>query len=195
MPIVFDTGASMSLTPLREDFDGELKVPPITQMHGLKGAVKVIGMGRVSWTVFDALGVVRVIKTMAYLVPEGNIRLFSPQVYFQENGNGSGEIAKDGVKLVLSDGTTMCFPLNKNNNLPFMLTRHRPLVGVSMADAEFLQSFEQVSACLSVADETNQNLTASQRELLLWHHRLYHCALHVKWQNKHEEERKYLEMC
>jgi hypothetical protein len=89
MPIVFDTGASMPLTPLREDFDGELKAPPITQMHGLKGAVKVIGMGRVSWTVFDALGVVRVIKTMACLVPEGNIWLFSPQVYFQENGIGS----------------------------------------------------------------------------------------------------------
>jgi hypothetical protein len=86
MPIVFDTGASMSLSPLREYFEGELKTPPIPQMHGFKGAVKVIGMGRVSWTIFDVYGVVRVIKTMAYLVPEGNIRLFSPQVYMQENG-------------------------------------------------------------------------------------------------------------
>jgi hypothetical protein len=49
-------------------------------------------------------------------------------------------------------------------------------------DAEFLQSFEQVSACLSVADETNQNLTAPQKELLLWHHRLAHANLQwVQW--------------
>jgi hypothetical protein len=77
IPIVFDTGASMSLTPLREDFEGEVGVPPITTMHGLQGAVKVVGVGKVSWTVFDAYGVVRVIKTTAYLVPEGNIRLFT----------------------------------------------------------------------------------------------------------------------
>jgi hypothetical protein len=67
MPIIFDTGASMSLTPLREDFEGELTPPPITRMHGLNGAVKVIGMGKASWTVFDVHGIVRVIKTMACL--------------------------------------------------------------------------------------------------------------------------------
>jgi hypothetical protein len=43
-------------------------------------------------------------------------------------------------------------------------------------------SFEQVSACLSVADETNQNLTSPQRELLLWHHRLAHANFQwVQW--------------
>jgi hypothetical protein len=119
---------------------------------------------------------------MAYLVPEGNIQLFSPQVYFQENGNGSGRITKDGVELVLADGTPMYFPLHKSNNLPFLLIRHKPLVGVSRSDAEFLQRFEQVSACLSVAYETNQDLTEPQKELLLWHHRLAHANFQwVHW--------------
>jgi hypothetical protein len=58
-------------------------VPPIKSMHGLKDKVKVIGVGKVSWTVFDAFGVLRVIKTTAYLVPEGSVRLLSPQVYLQ----------------------------------------------------------------------------------------------------------------
>jgi hypothetical protein len=58
IPIVFDTGASMSLTPLREDFEGEVTAPLIKSMHGLKDEVKVIGVGKVSWTVFDAFGVV-----------------------------------------------------------------------------------------------------------------------------------------
>jgi hypothetical protein len=79
-------------------------------------------MGKVSWTVFDACEVVTVIKTIAYLVPEGNIRLFSPQVYFQENGIGSGRLDKDRVELILADGTPMYFPLNKSKTLPFMIT-------------------------------------------------------------------------
>jgi hypothetical protein len=63
-----------------------------------------------------------------------------------------------------------------------MLTRHKPFIGVSRSDAEFLRSFEQVSAYLLVADETNQNLTAPQRELLLWHHRLAHVNFQwVQW--------------
>jgi hypothetical protein len=182
MPIVFDTGASILLTPLRADFEGELTPPPITEMHGLKGAIKVIGMSKVSWTVFDSCGVVRAVRTTAYLVPEGNIRLFSPQVYFQENGSGSGKITGEGVELVMTDGTPMYFPLNQGNNLPLILTRHKLLVGISRLDAEFLQSFEQVSACLSVADKTNQNLTVSQRELLMWHHRLAHANFQwVQW--------------
>jgi hypothetical protein len=83
---------------------------------------------------------------------------------------------------VLKDGTTMYFPYNRGSNLPLMLTRSTPMVGLTVHDAEFLHSYERVSACLSVADETNQNLTASQRELLLWHHRLAHANLQwIQW--------------
>jgi hypothetical protein len=58
-----------------------------------------------------------VIKSTVYLVPEGSIRLLSPQMYFQENGAGSGKITKDGVELVLKDRTTMYFPYNRGSNL------------------------------------------------------------------------------
>lgn len=182
MPIVFDTGASMSVMPLREDFEDELEAPPITSMQGLKDKVNVIGVGKVSWTVFDMHGITRTIKTRAYLVPDGNIRLLSPQTYFQENGTGSAKVTKEGVELVVSDGTRMVSPYNPGSNLPLMLTRTQTVVGLARSDTEYLADYNQVSACLSVVDEVNQNLTSSQKELSLWHQRLGHANFQwVQW--------------
>lgn len=184
LPIIFDTGASMSVTPLRSDFEGELETPSISSLRGLKDEVKVIGIGKVSWNVYDLHGVVRTIKTKAYLVPEGNIRLLSPQTYFQENGTVSGRITAQGIELETSDGTIMHFPYECNSNLPLMLTRRQStVVGLTYYDGEFLSSQHQVRACLSVADEANhQNITAAQKELLLWHQRLAHANFQwVQW--------------
>jgi hypothetical protein len=111
LPIVFDTGCSISVSPFREDFIGERSKPPTDSLQGLKGKVKIVGVGRVNWTVFDVYGVTRTIKMRAvfdvygvtstikmraFNVPEGNIWLFSPQMYFQENDKGAGEITSTG---------------------------------------------------------------------------------------------------
>jgi hypothetical protein len=114
LPIVFDTGFSMSVTPLRQAFIGDLEPSPTESLQGLKGKVKVVGVGRVSWTVFDLHGITRTIKTRAYFIPDANIRLFSPQSYFQENKKGSGEITADGITLETLDG--MDLPSNITNN-------------------------------------------------------------------------------
>jgi hypothetical protein len=104
---------------LREDFIGK---PPTDSLQGLKGKVKVVGIGRVNWTVFDVYGVTWTIKTTVYYIPKGNIRLFGPQMYFQENGKGSGEITTKGIKLTVPDRTRLTFPYNNQSNIPLMLT-------------------------------------------------------------------------
>jgi hypothetical protein len=43
MPIVFDTGASISVSPLCDDFIGDLQPAPYSTLKGLKGTIKVIG--------------------------------------------------------------------------------------------------------------------------------------------------------
>jgi hypothetical protein len=108
LPIVFDTGCSMSVTP---NFIGDLEPSPTESLQGLKGKVKVVGVGRVSWTVFDLHGITRTIKTKAYFIPDGNIRLFSTQSYFQENKGGSGEITANGITLDTSN-----LPSHTTNN-------------------------------------------------------------------------------
>jgi hypothetical protein len=47
---------------------------------------------------------------MAHFVPEAKIRLFSPQVYFQENNGSTCELTKDKIKLSLPEGTDLEFP-------------------------------------------------------------------------------------
>jgi hypothetical protein len=57
--------------------------------------------------------------------------------------------------------------------LPFQQTS----IGLTMDDVALMISPELLFSHLSVADETNQNLTSSQKELLKWHWRLGHANM------------------
>jgi hypothetical protein len=78
--------------------------------------------------------------------------------------------------LTLADGTSLEFPYNNGSNLPLMLPNHQVHIGATRIDKNFLQSAECLSTFLSVAHETNQNINASQKELLLWHWKLGHAS-------------------
>jgi hypothetical protein len=82
LPIVIDSGATLSLTPNRSDFIGELRPAPMAELNGLSSTTAVEGFGTVEWTIRDLFGTMRTICTQAYYVPQATIRLFSPQAYF-----------------------------------------------------------------------------------------------------------------
>ena len=83
-PVVLDTGASFSLSPYKSDFVGPLRRSDVPSLKGLSATTTVEGIGTVEWTIRDVFGLVRTIRVSAYYVPQATIRLFSPQVYFQE---------------------------------------------------------------------------------------------------------------
>ena len=184
-PVVIDTGASMSITPNLSDFVTPLHACKITELNGLSHKSPVLGEGKVEWTVRDVFGSVRTIQTMAYYVPSASIRLLSPQTYFQEHR--AGRLISDWQKATfeLSDGSVLQFPYTNQGNLPMMLTEPDPevtnMVGLTMADISFLAGVTDhgspFSIFLSVADETNQNLTPTQKELLEWHWKLGHANM------------------
>lgn len=87
MPVVIDTGASVSLTPVLSDFIGPLVPTQLTELKGLTAKTHVVGKGMVEWPIRDYWNVPGVIKTSAYYVPDASIRLFSPQSFFQEHEN------------------------------------------------------------------------------------------------------------
>jgi hypothetical protein len=136
-------------------------------LHGLKGKVKVVGMGRVSCTIFDVHGITCTIKTQAYYIPEDAIRLFSPQTYFRENG-GSCEVTAENITMMISNGTKLTLPSNAMFNIPLMLTREQTTVGLTAHDVEYLSNCFNVASYLSVANEMNQNIMAEPKELLKW---------------------------
>jgi hypothetical protein len=113
LPIVLDTGASTSLTPILSDFIGPLEPAPLSEIRGLTATTKVVGRGKVQWTIRDYWNVTGVIETDAYYVPDASIRLFSPQFYFQEYQH-TGRCIIQGMKttLELPDKTILEFPYN-----------------------------------------------------------------------------------
>ena len=174
LPIVIDSRASCSLTPNKHDFIGDIHPATINKLRGLSNTTKVLGVGTVEWTIRDIFGAVRTLKTEAYYVPEANIRLFSPQTYFHEQQKGQLVMNHNSTMLSLADGSTLVFPYNSQNNLPLMLPSPSHNVGLTFEDACVLGDGFSARTFLSVADETNQNLTASQKELLIWHWKLGH---------------------
>jgi hypothetical protein len=114
-------------------------------------------------------------------VPEGSIRLFSPQVYFQEQRRGHAKIGATGLSWTLTDNTILRFPYAGGSNIPIMLTKKgsAPTVGLTYNDLRPLTDTVLVTTYLGVADEANQNLTLSQKELLRWHWRLGH--INLQW--------------
>jgi hypothetical protein len=179
LPIVIDSGASFLVSPTISDFVGAIQPCYTTHLNGLKGKINVVGEGDVEWTVQDIFGTTRKLCSTAYYIPDASVRLFSPHTYFQKWSAGSFKMDYKGTYLTLKDVTTLAFPYNAGSTLPLMLTtqyfkRSANFVGLSYADTQQLADTNQMHTFMSVADEATQNLTISQKELLLWHQRLGH---------------------
>ena len=180
IPVVIDTGASFSLTPVLKDFVGAIEASDVTSLNGLQGQTPVKGVGLVEWTIRDMFGYVRKIRTRAYYVPDAQVRLYSPQSHFQREGGGSLSVSKDSVILQFKDRSRMEFPFQDNSNLPMMLPDACFEPGLNFEEASMLSSPGFVkNQFLNVADERNVNLAPAQKELLQLHQKLGHA--HFGW--------------
>jgi hypothetical protein len=84
LPVIVDTGASISLTPNIFDFIGPIRPPSTQKLLGIGDGCDVDGEGVIEWQIRDVLGTIRTIRTYGYFVKQAPIRLFSPQTYFKE---------------------------------------------------------------------------------------------------------------
>ena len=171
LPIMIDTGASISLTANYNDFIGPIRSATITELQGLSNTTRVHGVGKVEWTVRDVFGTTWTIKTEAYYIPDATVRLFSPQTYICEQQKGHLQLDHTSTNLQLLDGSTLQFPYNTNSNLPLMLPALPHHIGLTFDDACTLGDGHSVHNYMSVADESNQNLTSAQKELFVENNR------------------------
>jgi hypothetical protein len=88
LPIVINSGATLSLSPNQSDFITKLEPAPMTELNSLGSTMAIEGFGTVEWTIHDLFGTTWTICTQAYYVPQATIRLLSPQAYFQETNAG-----------------------------------------------------------------------------------------------------------
>ena len=178
VPIVIDTGASLSLTPFKEDFISPIE-PVDGEMTGIKSAIAIKGQGLVEWHVADHKGQDVIIRATAYWVPEADIRLFSTQSYFQEHEGGRliQETNRIVVDLPNSQGDiSLEFPYHPVSNLPLMLLdqSENDVVGLTCRQRANLGS--TASDAYGILSDQNLNLSPAQKELLLWHNRLGHAG-------------------
>ena len=177
-PIVIDTGCSLSLTPHLEDFVTDLREATVTEMKGIGNTVAVNGIGTAEWAVRDIFGRIAVIRTECYHVPSADIRLFSPQTYFQEHDGGDCVVSKDKVTIRFKDGSEAEFPYNHGSNLPLMLEDwsvcHGGLTAYNVYE---VKAKDLIRSARGLLDDTNTNLNGAQKELLLWHYRLCHAGM------------------
>ena len=172
-PIVLDSGASFSISPFEADFDGPIDSTAAKEMKGIADSLRIKGVGTVSWPIRDVFGRTRTVTTQAFYVPDADIRLFSPQHLFQEKQSGRCIIDHLKTTLELPDGSQLQFPYCPGNNLPLMFTDQCERVGLAEVDIPNPSGLQTVFDLIA---EENANLTAAQKELLLWHCRCGHAG-------------------
>lgn len=182
MPCIWDTGASIGLTPFKSDFIDYQKLENV-HVKDIARKNKVLGVGTVMWKFFTRSGREVFLPLVCYHVEHAEIRLMSPQQYFKNHG-GSATISDHTVSMTLPDGEIIDIPIDPRSNLPMIRnvqtsSKQQRDMGPHLMSAHVGNTFEpfnksqkrhRINQC--VADETNQNLSAPQKELLLWHWRL-----------------------
>ena len=168
--VIWDSGASMSITHDKRDFVGPLKPPGLqTQLKGIAKGLRIEGHGHVLWAMHDAEGMLRLIKLPAYYVPKSKVRLLSTtsllQTYHSEKLTGQADrLVLSGSKGDPTKGAVTA-KVNPLNNLPTSLAYRYD----DLSTAE-----DALTTIISTVDDSNLNLTEAEKELLRWHYRLGH---------------------
>ena len=170
IPIIFDSGASISITPDKKDFIRFDANTDGTTLSGITSTAICKGKGTIKLTVLDDNGSKRDIITEALYVPAAKVKLLSVQRYIIKAKNKSNfTIDEKGCVFTFPStqgGGKLTFDLDSNNMLPQTPTIkqwRRKLV----KKANTMQTFTMVAA-------ENLNLDQSQKQLLEWHYKLGH---------------------
>ena len=83
LPIVFDSGANVLVTPPRKDF--KMFTPATAKFHNISGNILVLGSGVIKLDIYDNKVHYYVIWTLAYLLPNSCVCLFSIQTFLGQN--------------------------------------------------------------------------------------------------------------
>ena len=172
IPVVFDSGASISITPERTDFVEFSANVDGTTLTGITSSAICKGKGLIELTVLDDNGSKKYIKTEALYVPEAKVKLLSIQRYCSKvKGGARFSVDSEGCVFEFprsEGGGKLTFDLESNNMLPQTLT-------VKQWSRKLIKGKEKsdIKTFTVVATE-NLNLDSSQKQLLEWHYRLGH---------------------
>lgn len=184
--LIFDTGASTSISPFRDDFVDFHPDQSSTTLQGVSSTTPVAGRGTIRINVTDDKGFSKTISTPALYVPGATVRLLSIQSYCRQFPqqrcslliNDSGAIFSFPSSL---GGGTITFDLGSNGNLPKTpASTFSPIVPAY--SAAHLPTHYTPQPAFAILSPDNANLSNAQKLLLDLHWRLMHINLGwVQW--------------
>ena len=190
--IICDSGASLSCVGNQVEFETLTKHVTPTELKGIAAGLEIKGEGTVRYDVHDETGTVIQLVAKAYWVPQlKNTRLLSPQSLSTTTGEivtllchgelpqGISSFAELQVRPHSTDwqrnppSQRIIIPYHPGTNLP-------EIRGILPSERQ--RQMFALTGALHVTDESNRNLTASQKELLKWHYRLGHVGFQwLQW--------------
>ena len=170
--IIWDTGASVCVTPDRDDFLDYSIASDIKSVKGVGGASACVkGQGNVLWKVIDAQGTLRSLKLKAYHIPKSSARLLSTHVLLSTY---KGEkISVDEASLTLSGAPG---DPSRGSVLAVNCSVSRLPTTTGYKYDNTPASASSVFHSVSTVHDDNKNLSEAQKELLRWHQRLGHLS-------------------
>ena len=171
-PVVWDSGASLSISLDCDDFIGPIKKPTIaTILKGIAKGLQIQGQGHVSWTIQDTNGQLRSLKVPAFYVPACGACLLSTSSLLQMYPDERILFEEGSAMLRGAQGSlprrSIIARVNPKNNLPTSIAYQYGGVTITT---------NALASTISVVDDLNGNLSEPEKELLRWHFCLGHLA-------------------
>jgi hypothetical protein len=173
VPLVIDSGASITVTPYETDFITPIRPVQNTEITGIASGLQVKGIGTVSYSFHNDAGELQTLNIKECLyVPQCTARLLCPR-QIPSNTSCSKDIfiAGEDKALLICFGKPKTVPYDSLTNLPLLFTA----LGIS--------SFTRFCANQGIIDTSPSenpfcyNMTPRQQKKLQLHER---CA-HVHW--------------
>ena len=185
--LIVDSGASVCISPHRSDF--LTYTTSKMRIKDLSSSNTVAGEGLLPWKVEDVTGRIVNLELHGYHIPGVEVRLLSPQVLLLTFGGHTTQTTHK-IEVCLANGMILHSHLCPRSRLPLLpfvpeINHHS-----FWADA-FAYSADDVATTKSILGSANQNLSGSQKELLLWHQCLSHA--NSAWIQSLMRVRKWLE--
>ena len=172
-PVIWDSGATKSISPYKSDFIGKIEPAPLgLRIRGIAQGLKVEGVGKVAWSVTDQNNKLRTIIVPAFYVPSAGARLLSIPGLLEAYPTETITFGAGGKFLVLSGSeegdvktSSVRVDCDPQTNLPTsMAYNHKTTI----------QPWHEFNNALSSTMKHNHNLSPAMKELLRWHDRLGH---------------------
>ena len=171
-PIIWDSGASISVTNDKADFLTFTKVSPRhNNVLGVAQGLKFSGFGEVLWSFLDEKGMLRSFKLPALYIPSATTHLLSTTSLLQSYSGELIQQTRRGMRLSgTSDGQRNAVEatINPNNNLP---------TSTGYSYGKVMEAANTLVKTVSTTAATNTNLGPAEKELLRWHNRLGHIGM------------------